>query len=270
MDVRQPGVFTDKAVHWWLIRHGETENNVLEDSLAAKPDLSAVERRKQFKSGRSADPRLSVRGMEQVQELLKHPALQRLFEPVRPVKLFCSPLHRTIETAAPLLSQFPRATLKPIPMLHEGGGLYHTVDGVDVGLAGRTPTEFREAFPSISDRLDLSECPEQGWYGTHLGKEDESMGGAFSQRIEKVAAWMHSQVPDSESGAKDFVLVGHGALFDKLVCELLGSGHSVVIHVNTGVSHLELCNKAVRVHCINSPPAAPTSTSIAATSGVSV
>lgn len=251
--------------HFWLIRHGESTNNVKMDRIYAEPGLPAWKANLKFRLERDPDPALSDLGREQVAALHRHPALQTLLDSQKPVLLYSSPLRRALETAGALqkvLLGDNEVILKP--SLVEGGGLYTTSheDGTHIALPGATPSELQEAYPDVY--LDVSEIPEQGWWsGKTVGKEGEDgPDSEFWQRAAEVARWMRELRPPR--GVENIIVVGHGALFDKVMCEVLNVGRTLfqISHVNTGVTHLEfLNNSCTRVHCMNSPPVVVTTSS---------
>ena len=69
-DIRCSGTFDNRnSVHLWLIRHGESDNNVLMDRLYNMPSNDSVDREqklRQFKNARAPDPALSNLGRKQV------------------------------------------------------------------------------------------------------------------------------------------------------------------------------------------------------------
>ncbi|KAK3254249.1 hypothetical protein CYMTET_36532 [Cymbomonas tetramitiformis] len=229
------------------------------DAIYSDKTFAASEKDLRFRQARSADPKLSALGQEQVRNLSQHPALEDIFGSDVNVEILSSPLTRAIETAHPIQKIFPRSPIRLMPSLVEGGGLYQTsFDGTNTGMPGRNRAEFQNEFPHIT--LDLSMISDEGWWDASVGKEQE--GGvdcAFWQRVERVAAWMREYCPPPQT--RHVFVVGHGALFDRLISELLGVGRTAVAftHVNTGVTHIEMHEGLSRVHCINSPPATRTS-----------
>jgi len=265
IDCIKPARTTEESSrHFWLVRHGESTNNVKMDRIFAEPNLPQWKANLKFMLERDPDPKLSELGREQVSALHRHLALKALFSSHKPVLLYSSPLRRAIETAAALqkvLLGDNEIILKP--SLCEGGGLYTTCaeDGTNSALPGGSPTELEHAYPNIL--LDVTNIPEEGWWsGKTIGKEDtEGPASEFWHRAAEVAQWIRDLRPPV--GLENVIIVGHGALFDKVLCELLGLGRTSfqIAHVNTGVTHIEITNSQTRVHCINSPPVAATTSS---------
>eukprot|EP00959_Pyramimonas_sp_CCMP1952_P140930 2949786-Pyramimonas_sp.AAC.1 len=92
----------ERSTHFWLVRHGESTNNVIMDRIFSDPKLPAWKARLKFTLERDPDPSLSELGQEQVAALQRHPGLQKLLSSRRPVVMYSSPLRRAIETAAAL------------------------------------------------------------------------------------------------------------------------------------------------------------------------
>lgn len=271
---RSPGALKG-GVHIWLVRHGETVNNViLADMRKELKDLPASEVTRRYELVRSEDAVLSELGKEQVRRLPEHPALASLLKSGRPVRIYTSPLRRAIETAGPLQKALPGAPIIALRSdLAEIGGL-RTNAGDDV--PGLTPAELSAAFQNLT--LDTSELPAAGWWAgsPHEDSENKTGCSASWKRVARVAKWLRQLRPTTEAAAKDstgkesndVVIVGHGAMFDRLFGMLLGGPHRITVkHANTSVTHLELCGNFTKVHCVN---ALPTSVSTSAAHSAAV
>mmetsp|Transcript_31176 Transcript_31176/g.60157 ORF Transcript_31176/g.60157 Transcript_31176/m.60157 type:complete len:361 (+) Transcript_31176:187-1269(+) len=265
VDIRQEGSFdSKKAVHVWFVRHGESANNVLMDRICGPSRISSEEKLRRFKAARQPDPPLSRLGKQQVDNLPVHSALEPLLsDPAYGINLYVSPLRRALETARPIQETLVKmrgcpAPMHVLPFLTEVGGLYTTTShGVDLGKPGMSPAEFKKLFPDLD--LDLSKVPEHGWWHKSDGGEDaEGLDCEFWDRAKRVSTWLRSLQPEIQNGrlVRHAIVVGHGALFDRVLCELLGLGRSHVLinHVNAGVTHLELSGPLTRIYCINSIP----------------
>mmetsp|Transcript_74963 Transcript_74963/g.223359 ORF Transcript_74963/g.223359 Transcript_74963/m.223359 type:complete len:320 (-) Transcript_74963:67-1026(-) len=251
------------TVHLWFIRHGETENNVLLRQLGSEgPEYERV---------RSSDPLLSALGREQVQKVTRHPALAKLFGKGKPpVDIYSSPLLRAIETAAPLQRALPGSPpIRVRPELAEIGGLRRVLeDGSVEVLPGMSPQELRERFPDLE--LELTEVPSQGWW-SESAAEDKSESGrrAIRDRVVRVARWARDVKPSAPDG-RHVVIIGHGALLNRLLVEMLGAPHGSCsfAHGNTAVTHLELRGSVVYVHCVNWMPTSARQSSSAMSTSV--
>lgn len=244
----------------WLVRHGETENNVLMNQMRSSQHLDQADVKRSYESIRAADPVLSELGREQVQRLPEHPALAPLLRSGRPVALYASPLQRAIETAAGLHLALPgRPPIRLRGDLSEIGGL-RSASGEH--LPGMKPGELKAAFPGLI--LDTSELHEDGWWSSSPVEDAVLKEGCAPswERVGRLSTWLRSLQPPE--GISDVVIAGHGALFARLVPELMGAQrHSCrVEHGNTGVTVLELSGLATHVRCINAPPLAATSPSL--------
>lgn len=235
------------SVHLWFVRHGETENNVLARQLKDA----------EYEKARSSDPPLSALGHEQVRRVARHPALAKLFGPGKPpVDLYASPLVRAVETAAQLQCTLPGTP--PIRLraeLTEVGGLREALeDGGHLVLPGMTPDELQQRFPDLD--LDLSEVPSEGWWaGSPVEDKSEAGRRAIRERVARVACWARELRPTAPGG-RHVVVIGHGALLNRLLVELLGvpQGTCAFLHGNTAVTHLEFRGDVIHVHCVNSMP----------------
>mmetsp|Transcript_23237 Transcript_23237/g.38859 ORF Transcript_23237/g.38859 Transcript_23237/m.38859 type:complete len:270 (-) Transcript_23237:104-913(-) len=253
--------------HLWLVRHGESINNVIMDRVYAIPGISSFEANLNFRLERDPDPGLSELGHTQVEALHRHPALETLFASKEPILLYSSPLKRTIGTAAAIQKILPEGTHMHLKaLLAEGGGLYKTCpkDYTNTAMPGNTPADFEATYPHLD--LDLTEISQEGWWANKVGKEEDAgPESAFWVRAAEVARWLRAlQLPE---GVRNLLVVGHGALFDHVLCELLGLDRTSfqVSHVNTGVTHIEFDNGLTRIHTIDSPPATTVSSSTVST-----
>jgi broad specificity phosphatase PhoE len=175
-------------MHLLLIRHGESQNNVIE----AKYGDGEV-----FATTRSSDPELSERGFSQADSLgvglgqLLHAERQR-------VTLMCSPMLRACQTAQPL-GQILDLPVIVSPDLFENGGMYKRVDGRKQSMPGLKPRELQERFPSY----DVSLVPTTGL--TVVEKNlDESL-----VRAKKVAQWIAARAADPSMEEAILVIVAH-------------------------------------------------------------
>merc|ERR1711971_828127 len=259
VEAARPSPPANFNMHLWLIRHGETENNVLMRQMAVELEsLDRLELKRRYNRARASDPALSCLGQEQVEKLPEHPALAPLVLSGRPVDIYASPLRRAIETAAPLQRILPNSpAIRLRADLSEIGGMHcHTEEGDKVN-PGKTPEELLASYPHLT--LDTSEVNGAGWWAGRAEEDTTSGSGcqASWDRVGRVAAWAR-QLRPTTADVRDIAIVGHGALFSRVVPELLGMprGSGQVSHGNTGVTHLELSGKSfTRVHCMNVLPA---------------
>ncbi|MBT3271974.1 MAG: histidine phosphatase family protein [Spirochaetales bacterium] len=162
----------------YIIRHGQSTNNALEDQ-----------------THRVHDPLLSDLGFKQAQMLSDYleqgvHSEQRTGESaedtgVRTVKgygvtrLYCSAMHRALLTALPIgkaLNLNPEVWVD----IHEGGGIfldYHDDRGI-VGFPGKTRGKILQEFPHY---ILPSDVTDGGWWDVNRGMEDtpECLGRAI-------------------------------------------------------------------------------------------
>jgi len=134
-------------MHLLLIRHGQSQNNILEAALGAG---------EAFNGQRVVDPPLSELGEGQAELLGQRLAAQLRRSGVR-VRLLCSSMTRAMQTIAPLARALRLSPLV-LPDLHEVKGFYDA-SGRKVHGPGRAA--LRERFPDF----DVSLVPEEGQSG---------------------------------------------------------------------------------------------------------
>jgi len=190
---RDDGAFKG-SVNLWLVRHGETENNVMLRNMREEfSDLPKVELTKRYNLVRGDDPGLSPLGLSQCLALPTHPALVGLLKSGRPVDIYSSPLRRAIETAAPLQKALAAATpIRLIPELCEIGGLRTPTANGDQLLPGKKPAELQASFPDLS--IDTSHVPAAGWWvGASKEYTTEVRGARLLGSVQRAwAGWYES------------------------------------------------------------------------------
>ena len=141
----------------YLIRHGESENNVLIHETIYR---------------RKVDPDLTARGYEQRDLLARHiaTAADAIGESYAITHLYTSAMYRSLLTTAPISE-----ALEMTPMvwtdLHEKGGMFQERDGRAQGFGGMTRAAILNQFPGYQLPEDVGEC---GWYDAAMGRELET------------------------------------------------------------------------------------------------
>ena len=211
----------------YLIRHGQSQNNVIESALPGSP--AAQGRRHQ-------DPELTAKGERQAQCAAEFMARRgHLYpdehQPERPVldQLYCSAMVRALHTA-----QFIGGKVGVRPKvwvdLHEVGGIYLDQDGGKVGLPGLSRHQIQARFPETQ----LSEqIAEQGWW---QGGQEEVY------QAQRRAVDVARQLREMAGNGGRIGLVSHGDFLDGLLKALEDSQSgrgSYWEHRNTGITRLD-------------------------------
>jgi len=215
----------------FLIRHGQSTNNALDDWTR-----------------RVEDPLLTESGERQAERAASHlsaglhlPPPQRVDDRPFLDRLYCSPMIRAMQTACPIglrLGVTPEVWVD----IHEFGGIYLDHGERRVGYPGRGRRELEQRFPHY--RLP-PEVTEAGWWNRDY--EDASMGHA---RASAVARMLLGRADETARVG----VVSHGdflsALLQALTGQQPGAG-AYFIHRNAGITHVDLTPEGTRVHYLN-------------------
>ena len=209
----------------YLIRHGQSANNLLAEELKVQAGPFPYER---YMTQRVAEPPLTAIGERQAARLGAY--ITEL--PI--TRLYCSPMLRTMQTMRPVAEALNCAPSVWID-LHEHGGVFHRagVDAQAVGYPGLCRAEMSELFPGF--RLDG--IGESGWW---LGGEEDL--AACHARAVRVAEELHRMAKDCAED-ESIAAVSHGTFMDSLLKALLGRlpGKEFYFnHHNTGITRINL------------------------------
>jgi 2,3-bisphosphoglycerate-dependent phosphoglycerate mutase len=215
----------------YLIRHGQSTNNALEDWTR-----------------RVEDPLLTECGERQAERVAAHLAAGRhLLSSGRPARrpqldrLYVSPMIRAMQTAHPIAAALDLAP-EVWPDIHEVGGIYLDHGERKVGYPGRTRGELAARFPRY---VLPDEIAEDGWWKRDF--EETHQGHA---RAARVAARLQRLAHEDVRVA----LVSHGDFLSALL-HALGRQEPATgayfAHRNTGVTHVDLTARGVVVHYLN-------------------
>eukprot|EP00929_Paragymnodinium_shiwhaense_P033431 TRINITY_DN18359_c0_g1_i1.p1 TRINITY_DN18359_c0_g1~~TRINITY_DN18359_c0_g1_i1.p1 ORF type:complete len:338 (-),score=14.50 TRINITY_DN18359_c0_g1_i1:170-1183(-) len=198
----QPDPRWKLATEVLLIRHGESENNVI---------MSQVRSEAEWLEKRRDDPNMTQEGIQQAEALAATygPNLKE-----RGCIIHCSPMLRTLQTAWPL-AHAGSTDVKVNSDLYETGGVYTVAEGGARGGPGSclSKKDIVTQFPGY----DVSSLPESGpWYAS--GWESDAEG---RKRCERVASWLRSQDLQQELNGRILVIVCHGHFIDMLLKELM-------------------------------------------------
>jgi broad specificity phosphatase PhoE len=221
----------------YIIRHAQSANN----RLARATDHAT------FLATRSSDPPITEIGCEQARLLAHHLAQHAAPEFSRPkqaqqrgyglTRLICSPMLRTLQTAAPVAEALGLAPEVWLDVFEQGGmfeGNPHTGESLRC-YPGAGRSAVAEQFPAC---LLPDEWSEGGWWaGTY-----EDMA-ACQERAERVAGKFFAlarETPDARIG-----MITHGTFSDQLLKKLFllaGDRPMYFSHSNTGITRVEFAD----------------------------
>lgn len=216
----------------YLIRHAESENNVLTQDT--------IQRRK-------VDPDLTALGYQQRDQLAKHiaAATDAVGDGYAITHLYTSAMYRSLLTMAPLSEALDMAPMI-WPDLHENGGMYLERDGCVRGFPGMTRAQIEGAFPGY--QLP-AEARADGWYDTALGLEPEEHSLQRAIRV----AWALRSRADSDDV---IALVSHAGFLNILLAaifEHLPSKRRFMryYHDNTAITRINFYQGWTALHYLN-------------------
>jgi 2,3-bisphosphoglycerate-dependent phosphoglycerate mutase len=216
----------------YLIRHGQSANNILVDQRT-----------------RVADPALTEIGRRQAELLARHlahandtadlPAVafgyHKVSEHHEPgygiTRLFSSPMWRSLATSQPV-SRTLNIPVEVWTDIHELGGVFLEEETGFVGYGGKTRQEMLEEFPGYVLPASVT---ERGWWTGALETEM-----ARPIRAYKVAAQLRQWAV--EGNDQRVAMVSHGGFLNDLLKALLNvplSRMSFLQHCNTAITHVE-------------------------------
>ena len=218
----------------FLIRHGESYNNALEDS-----------------SRRVSDPPLTDLGEEQAQRVAAHLARGGHLDPDeregRPAfdSLYCSPMLRALQTARPIAAALATAPEVWID-IHEVGGIWLAGKG---DLHGMTRAEIRNGFPGVGLPDGVG---EEGWWpgGQEAKHAGRGRAIAVAGELKERARMGAERGGDPERLA----IVTHGDFMSGLVKALTDQLPSLGLsynHRNTGITRFCLGPDLCAVRYLN-------------------
>lgn len=233
----------------YLIRHGQSTNNILADVRQ-----------------RVYDPPLTDLGHQQAQQLANYLATT----PEMPIGMFAiekdnadhfnfthlytSAMTRCLQTTRPIAKAL---NMKPEIWLdiHEAGGIFlKDEDGIETGYPGITRTQVTTDFP---DYVIPELLTETGWWDTARGEEKSD---DFMLRVVRVAQLIRQRASQTEKHGNDRIaLVSHGLFLSSLLKVLMG--HPVwnptspfFAHYNTAITRLDFnegWDDPLRLHYLN-------------------
>jgi len=237
----------------YLIRHGQSVNNLLGESVLDADGTFDNDAYATYKTSRVAEPPLTDIGQQQAERLAiflreakpKHRAthddppedeLRGTDIPNRLgiSRIYCSPMLRTLQTSQPAATALgvnPEVWID----LHEHGGIFDNSgpDGAVVGKTGLTRSEMTRLFPGYA--IPEERIGENGWW--FGGEEDRADCDA---RAIRVAARLRTLA--KEIGDERIAAVMHGTFMDSLIKAILGrlpGNEFHISHYNTGITRID-------------------------------
>jgi len=218
-------------VELFLIRHGQSTNNALDDWTQ-----------------RVEDPLLTESGLRQAEHTAAYLAAGLHLHPSnrgapRPLldRLYCSPMIRAMQTAQAIgksLGVAPEVWTD----IHEVGGIYLDHGARKVGYPGRVRSELARLFPECILSNDMT---EDGWW--NRDHEEAHQGHARAAAVARVLRDRAAE--DTRIG-----LVSHGDFMSALLRALGGLPSEAPIyyeHRNTGITCIDLTQQGARVRYLN-------------------
>ena len=221
----------------YLIRHGQSANNLRAQALAEHPRTTPA-----AAAPRMADPPLTDLGELQARlagESLRDEGVTRLY---------CGPMLRTLQTAqtvGAMLDLSPHVFVG----LHEWGGVWEPRDeGNSVQLPGLTRKEMSAMFSGFVLPADVT---DRGWW-FHDCEGDRAMLQLANRNAVSFVAHLEAHHVDTEQrvGA-----VLHGGSGSSLVGALVGVPQDVMYarftHENTGISRISITLQRRQIRYLN-------------------
>ena len=193
----------------YLIRHAQSENNVIWDGSEEHPD-------------RVPDPEITELGHRQAQALgehLVHPRAEPRQHPFAATEqahfgvthVYCSLMTRSILTGE-YIANACGLKLEALPDIFEKHGIYDVdANGNMQGLPGPGREYFEQRFANLKLPDELN---NDGWWSRPV--EDEL---TFLQRMQEVVADARQRLSNSDDC---IAMVAHGDFIDQFVNELMG------------------------------------------------
>jgi 2,3-bisphosphoglycerate-dependent phosphoglycerate mutase len=218
----------------YLVRHGQSTNNALENqrNRVMDPTLTELGKRqaeavaKHLATG--SNPELSVGSSEEDTHLHYRSGYGI-------THLYCSAMWRSLQTADPIA----RETGLPVEVwvdIHERGGIYldHADGRGPVGYPGKTRTEILEAFPDyqLPDGITSS-----GWWNKPL--EDSASADGRAIRV----AGELLRIAREDDGRERVALVTHAGFAGALIKAVLRRLPEPIVyfhHYNTAITRIDL------------------------------
>ena len=245
----RPGVALDGHIHLILVRHAESNNNVLAEAIRQKhgPAVTEAILVREEAQARDPDCTLSERGLRQLECLQAYDWHDYFLTTGQFPKclVYTSPMQRCLLTARSVGRSLRTSMDAPVTvnrqLFEEGGCYHHLADGTTAGLPGATWADIGKAFPEFT----VPDHAGAGWYD----RSQIESTVEFDARARDVSRWIWSmQRQMLVSGHGALVLVMHGNIMSAVISTLFsGAPHTALYkHCNTAHTHIELFSRGGR------------------------
>ena len=226
-------------MHVYLIRHAQSENNILT---------------KENMHRREADPDLTALGYQQRDRLAQFlaTATDTGDQGFAITRLYTSAMYRSLLTSKPVAEALDLAP-RVWPDLHENNGMYLRQNGHDIGCGGMTRSAILSEFPDYSLPDSIT---ESGWYDAEMGLEPEAHSLFRAIKVaKKLLDWSESD--------EVIALVSHAGFLDivlKAIFEQLPSRPHTMryYHNNTAITRIDYQGSRPMLHYMNRVDHLPT------------
>ncbi len=219
-------------MHVYLIRHAQSENNVLTRETMVR---------------RKVDPGLTELGFQQRDALANFLANESDIgdDGFAITRFYSSAMYRSLLTAQPVSTA---VNMQPTIWLdlHEKGGMFRRQNGHVRGYTGMSRSAILREFP----RYDLPESvSETGWYDANMGLEPETHSFFRAIKVAKeLLGWSNTDAV--------IALVSHGGFLDILLKAIFGQLPSRpytmrYYHCNTAITRIDYDGSRPILHYLN-------------------
>jgi broad specificity phosphatase PhoE len=205
-----------------LVRHGESQNNVLNEIS-----------KETYIKGRHADPHLTDLGQTQAARTASYLSSDRCHPLLKKIEhVYVSPFTRTLQTAHPIVNTI-KCSSTVWSDIYEVSGCYEG----KVGLPGLKPGDIKSKYGYDTSLMKRNSNGEDvGWYEL----ESKETYPQAIERIKRVEERIRNMASSCESD-KTICLVVHGDFIDILLNHLLG------MPANPSVARFRTYNTSISV-----------------------
>ena len=231
----------------FFIRHGESENNIIEDVLIEnKNKITKKKMLNIIKKKRKSDPNLTTKGVSQSKKLGRY--LKKNIDVNKKFRIYTSPFKRALDTTYNLLKPFKKKNYEVIvhPEIFENGGVYY-INSQNKNIGSQECLSSSDIYEKYGYNVDLL-LKKGPWYNKKWENEKESM-----KRVKKIVKWIKSIKFKKENYDNLVIFVMHADFINDLQKKLLNINDSHVYFdiLNTSFSCFELHNQSIKVDCIS-------------------
>ncbi|MDM8528008.1 histidine phosphatase family protein [Anaerolineales bacterium HSG24] len=223
----------------YLIRHGQSANNILQNRDQRLPDPPLTDLG-QDQAATVAQHLANATNVEYLVRTILQSAERESAQGYGITKLYCSAMYRAMQTAKPIgeaLGIAPEIWLD----VHESGGIYRKKDEEIINYPGKTRSEMLTEFPNyiLPDKIT-----ETGWW--YGGQEDWPL---CHGRAIRTARYLYDQANSDERIA----IVSHGGFIDVLIkalLHILPAPHAYFHLYNTSITRVDFAKTGRHVDMV--------------------